>query len=269
MAQINNQKLSLNNSINEIIKTLTSLLDENIHSIWLYGSVVFNDFQSGWSDIDLITFTNKPITEIQTKHLLTLRQTLSEQYPDNPYYRCFEGAIVNVQEYISNSFTKVVYWGTSGQHILDRYEIDVFSRYKLALYGKSICGNTDRSIFTVPSREELVAAVRQHYQTIRKYAIQTIESIYSCGWLLDIARCIYTLRYNDIISKTHAGEWALNEHIFPVDDALRKALEIRRQPLEYKERDDINAWLSGLGETVQRYADVLERELNNTDSNEK
>ena len=87
------------------------------------------------------------------------------------------------------------------------------------------------------------------------------KSLYSCGWLLDISRCIYTLRYGGVIAKTQAGIWALEEHVFPEEEALRKTIEIRRQPLVFKGRETVQQWLKGLGPVVQRYADVLEQEL--------
>jgi len=107
----------------------------------------------------------------------------------------------------------------------------------------------------------LIDAIRVHYETIRKYAQQTDERLYSCGWLLDICRCIYTLRNNDVISKTQAGIWALQEHIFPDEDPLKKTIEIRKEPMAYKNREDIRQWLKGLGPVVQQYADALELEL--------
>ena len=104
-------------------------------------------------------------------------------------------------------------------------------------------------------------AVRNHYETIRRFAVQTGANLYACGWLLDIARCIYTLRTGDVISKTAAGIWAVKEHIFHDDEALRRAIEIRENPLLYKEEPETKEWLAGLGSTVQDYADVLEGEL--------
>lgn len=91
--------------------------------------------------------------------------------------------------------------------------------------------------------------------------MQTNETLYSCGWLLDISRCIYTLRYSDVIAKTQAGIWALSEHIFEDEEPLRKALVIRQNPMAYRDRDDVKQWLKELGPAVQQYADVLEREL--------
>ena len=114
----------------------------------------------------------------------------------------------------------------------------------------------------MPSAAELRSAVKQHYESIRQYAVQTDEKLYSCGWLLDIARCIYTLRYNSVIAKTKAGSWALKEHLFADEEPLKRTLEIRQNPAAYKDRENIKQWLKNLGPVVQQYADVLERELN-------
>ncbi len=64
-----------------------------------------------------------------------------------------------------------------------------------------------------------------------------------------------------MISKTQAGIWALQEHIFPNEEPLKKTVEIRKEPMAYKDRKDIQQWLKGLGPVVQQYADVLESEL--------
>ena len=253
------------NLLRESIRIMTQEIQTapgcSLHSFWLYGSVVLNDFRPGWSDIDFIAFTNDPIGPEQANQLLLLRQTLSERYTDNPYFRCFEGVIVNRKEYQSGQYDRLVYWGTSGQRITNRCCIDPFSMLELSKYSVLICGEEDRDLFKMPKKEELVAAVRRHYEGIRRCAVRTDDSLYSCGWLLDIARCIYTLRTGDVIGKTQAGEWALSEHLFFNEEPLKRTLAIRRDPLLFRDDPETKVWLKTLGPTVQQYADVLEREL--------
>ena len=257
---------SLERSIEQMARRIGGILQEDLHSVWLYGSVVLDDFRPGWSDIDLLVLSNSPLTEQQTQQLVGLRQAVTEEEPDNPYGRSFEGIIADRAEYFAGSFTRLVYWGTSGQRITDHYQQDVFSAFELAKYGRSVSGEHDRGIFPLPSSAELREAVRQHYVSIRRYAVQTDESLYSCGWLLDIARCIYTLRHGDVIAKTRAGFWALSEHLFAEEEPLRQTLEIRQNPLACRDREDVKQWLKRLGPVVQRYADVLERELDQSSS---
>ena len=248
-------------SINRVTEEIAAIMDGKVHSAWLYGSVVLDDFRLGWSDIDLLVLTESPITEDQARALLTLRQALAGKEPGNPYYRSFEGIIANVNEYRAGAFERLVYWGTSGQRVTDHYQMDVSARYELAKCGEAVYGQADKRLFPMPGSNELDAAVRDHYASIRTYAVETNESLYSCGWLLDIARCIYTLRYHDVIAKTKAGLWALEEHLFADEAPLRKTLLIRQAPLQYKDREDVKQWLKNLGPTVQQYADVLEHEI--------
>ena len=250
----------MKNAIDAMVNEIVRIMDGDVYGIWLYGSVVMDDFRPGWSDIDFVALTRGEISETRAEQLLTLRQQMLEKEPGNPYYRFFEGVIANLDEYREGKFRRLVYWGTSGQRVTDRYEPDTFSAFELAKYGKPVYGGKPW-ILPAPGREELIRAVREHYESIRKYAVQTNDSLYSCGWLLDIARCIYTLRYNDVIAKTQAGTWALEEHLFTDEDDLKRTVEIRGNPLGFKGSEETNRWLKGLGPTVQRCADVLEREL--------
>ena len=253
----------MDRSIGKMTEKIAGILQGGVHSVWLYGSIVMDDFRPGWSDIDLLVLTDRRITEDQAQALVTLRQEMTDAEPGNPYYRAFEGIIAEKDEYLAGTYTRLVYWGTTGQRITDRYQQDAFSAYELAKSGRSVYGAGDRSLFVPPSRQELTEAVRRHYETIRRYAAQTDERLYSCGWLLDIARCVHTLRYHDVISKTQAGLWALSEHLFEDEEPMKRTLEIRQDPMAFKDRDDVKEWLKGLGPVVQRYADVLEKELLN------
>ena len=250
----------MKNAIDAMVNEIIRIMDGDVYGIWLYGSVVMDDFRPGWSDIDFVALTRGEISETRAEQLLTLRQQMLEKEPGNPYYRSFEGVIANLDEYREGKFRRLVYWGTSGQRVTDRYEPDTFSAFELAKYGKPVYGGKPW-ILPAPGREELIRAVRAHYESIRKYAAQTNESLYSCGWLLDIARCIYTLRTGDVVSKTLAGIRALEEHLFPDEAPLRKTVEIRQDPQAFRDRDDVKQWLKGLGPVVQQYADVLEAEL--------
>lgn len=253
---------TLEKSINLMVKSITELLTDNAPSIYLYGSYVLNDFRPGWSDIDILVLTNHSIEPMQAEKLLTLRQTLLSLYPSNPYYRSFEGGMLSLQAFQTKIPDCVVYWGTSGQRITDTYYFDSFCMAELKEKGTLLYGKDVRETLNMPSYSELKNDIFLYYQTIRKYAQTTDRSLYSYGWLLDISRCLYTLQTGKIISKTVAAEWALQEHLCPDASALRKALEIRKKPMDYIKDSSIFDYAETLGESIQRYADVLEFQLN-------
>lgn len=162
---------------------------------------------------------------------------------------------------MNNKFCKAVYWGTSGEHITDCLVYDSFSKKEILDSGLLVCGKELRTQMRMPSYKDLYDGVVSHYGTIRKYAVNVPRHMTSYGWMLDIARCIYTLRTGEIISKTVAADRALENGVCPVPDALRRALLLRRNPLEYKDDNELMDYTTILGEDIQRFADVLESEI--------
>ena len=169
--------------------------------------------------------------------------------------------MMSYDAFISGKADRVVYWGTDSEKITAHYTLDSFGSTELIESSVLLYGNDIRNQLKAPEFNELYADVKHHYETIRKYAQKTGRTIYSFGWMLDIARCIYTLRTGKIIAKTAAGQWALENNLCPDPDALRIALEVRRNPLEHKGDKQIFDYAETLAEPIQRFADVLEKEL--------
>ena len=201
------------------------------------------------------------MTEEQAKMLVRLRQAMLADEPGNPYYRSFEGGMLTLDAFFLKKTDRVVYWGTSGERITDSYAFDSFGMAELTESSVLLYGRDIRKELKYPAFHELYADVKHHYETIRKYAQSTGRSFYSFGWMLDIARCIYTLRTGKLIAKTNAAEWAIENNICPDPDALRYALKTRRSPLEYKDNKETFDYAETLAEPIQRFANVLEKEL--------
>lgn len=247
-------------AINKMTYEINSILSDCERSIYLYGSSVLDDFRLGWSDIDILVLTNKQISEEQAQKLVKLRQTMLEKEPGNPYYRSFEGAMLMLDALISKSSHRVVYWGTSGERITNTYMFDSFGMAELMESGILLYGCDIRSRLNAPNFTDLYADIKHHYETIRKYVQKTEHSLYSFGWMLDIARCLYTLRTGKIIAKTAAADWALENNLCPAPDVLKTALQVRKAPLEYKNQQVLE-YVESLADPIQRFADVLEDEL--------
>lgn len=248
-------------SVETMKQRIVGILDPCASSIYIYGSLALDDFKLGWSDIDLLVLTERRMTGEQAQQLVRLRQAMLQEDPGNLYYRSFEGGMLTFDAFVSGKRDRVVYWGTSGERITDKYDFDAFCMSELTDSGLLIYGSDIRNRLSRPTFEALKSNVQRHYETIRKYGQKTGRELYSFGWLLDISRCIYTLQTGKIISKTAAGEWALKECLCPCADALAKAVEVRNEPLKYKKDKTVFDYAEALGDCIQSYADVLEREL--------
>ena len=197
--------MTLTEAIQIMTDEIISILADNKPTIYLYGSVVLEDFKLGWSDIDFIVLSEDELTKQQADTLVELRQAMLARYPGNPYFRLFEGGMLSTDAFLNGKTERMVYWGTSGQRIIDTYTLDSFAIAALLDSGDLIHGNDMRDKLSYPTHEQFKADIRRHLTTIREYGKD------GWGWLLDIARGLYTIQTGKIIAKTLAGEWALEK----------------------------------------------------------
>lgn len=253
------------NRLWDAIQTMTQRIGDILEpcrpSVYLYGSVTLGDFRPGWSDIDILVLTRGTISQELAHGLVNLRQTMQAEEPDNPYCRCFEGGMLTLTGFLTGQPDTVVYWGTSGQRIATRYAFDSFCMSQLLDSGVLLRGPELRDRLAHPGYNHLRADVQRHYETIRRFVRKTDRDFYAYGWLLDISRCLYTLRTGKILSKTGAGEWALEEKLCPCTEALARALEVRKEPARYEQDSAVFDYAETLADAIQAYGDVLEREL--------
>lgn len=248
-------------SIDIMTNRIVTILANNNPTILLYGSVTLDDFRLGWSDIDILCLTEKPIDEAQANKLVSLRQVLMDEYQGNPYFRLFEGGFISEKAFFNKENDIVVYWGTGGQKIIEQYRIDPFSAIEIVEHGMVLYGKDLRSKIPYPTEKEIHDAVENHYNTIRKYAQTANKRVTSAGWFLDIARCLYTLKTGKVIAKTAAAEWALSERLVPNIHVMQRVIKIRKNPELYISDMETLEWIGTLGPFVQEFAGVLEREL--------
>ncbi len=242
--------MTLHEAIKAMADEIASVLSNNKPSIYLYGSVVLDDFKLGWSDIDILVLTEFAITKEQANKLVNLRQNMLEKYPGNPYFRLFEGGMLSLDALLNNTKERTVYWGTSGQRITDSYKVDSFGMAELLDSGVLLHGDDIRGKISYPSYAQMRDDIAWYVQGARKYGTVV-------GWLLDIARGIYTLRTGKVIAKTAAGEWALENNLCPDADAMQKAVQCRKEPHLMQEKSIDNS-------IIQRFADVIDAEFVNT-----
>lgn len=251
----------MNESIAILVDRVKHILADLDCTIYLYGSACVDDFKLGWSDIDILILTTKQLSDEVAHKLVPLRQFLSQEYPENSFFSYFEGAILNMHEFLSGNQKRVVYWGTSGQRITDKYQLDVFSIIQLKDAGILLSGRDIRSEIPNPTFDAIIAAIQYHCTTIKKYAGTTSNTLYSAGWMLDIARCLYTLKHGKVISKTQAGYWAIAENIVPDEKIMKQVLRIREAPSQYKNEQEVKDWLAQLEPAIQEFNTILERQL--------
>lgn len=144
-------------AIQKMVSRISGILQDCHPSIYLYGSLILNDFRLGWSDIDILVLTEKQMSMEQSQMLVGLRQEMLEEEPDNPYYRSFEGGMLTLDAFLSEKEDLVVYWGTSGEQIINTYVLDSFGRAELVESSALLYGRDIRGLLKAPDWKELYA----------------------------------------------------------------------------------------------------------------
>lgn len=251
----------MEHSLEMMLSRMEDILEDNAFTAYLYGSVTMEDFRWGWSDIDLLCLTEREFSASQARRLAGLRQELQAAEPDNRYFRLFEGGVLPFGCYETGGEADAAYWGTSGQRVARRFEVSVFTRLVILDMGRLVHGRERRGEMRRPGYPELREGVAAHYAVIRRQALSPAANLHTAGWMLDIARCLYSLRTGGIISKTAAGKWAMEQRLFPDRRVMERILQIRREPLRYREDPAALEWLAGLEGEIRLFTDRLGQEL--------
>lgn len=239
-------------AINTMVVSIYRILADNSPSIYLYGSVTAEDYRPGWSDVDLLVLTADRISPSQAERLLYLRQELCVLDPATPHYRLFEGGMLDLGSFLTGEETRVVYWGTTGERIKSTHAFSALDRASLLQHGQLLLGKDVRRHIEMPDFREILEATGNHLMSIEAHGAGS-RSIYAYGWLLDTARCMYTLVNGRLTTKTEAAQWALDERLCPCPAELSMALTVRRQP-ELIRDESVLAYAETLTDAIQSYA---------------
>ncbi len=252
-------------ALTAFLSAVDAAIGTQIRAVYLHGSAAVGDFRPGWSDLDLLILTDAPLSGETANALVSLRQSLAETDAENPFYRAIEGAILPLSAFINDTTAEnIVYYGTSGQRITDRFSFNALSRAEWFAHGILLCGEELRGdVSLLPPYENLVDAVEQHLDTVYKYGTTPTASLYSYGWICDIARGLYTLETGKILSKTEALRTALKNPRIPVSlhGVLKETVAVRENAAHAKNDPAVLSRAAERGEEIRLLADALAEKL--------
>lgn len=204
------------------IETLLNYLQSNLQvtlknklvGIYLYGSLIWGDFDYNSSDIDLLVVTETDITEREFSKLNDLHLDLIEKFEN--WNDRIEIAYVSIEtlKTFKTQMGRIAIISPGEPFNIKDGGIDWLINYYL-IRDKSVTllGQSPRSIIGDISKNEFLFAVKNQAREWYDWVTHTKESRpYQAYAVLTICRAFYVMNNGEQVSKKQAANWAQKKY---------------------------------------------------------
>lgn len=200
----------VNDLLNELLSKTQKILGDKLVGFYLYGSLVWGDFDYGISDIDLLAALK---TDIDDKELIDLKKmhvdfaNKYKEWDNRIETQYFSTAGLKTFKSKANKMANI----SPGEplHIIEAGKQWLTNWYFVQDYGVSLFGPDPKTIIDHISKEEFIQAVKDHALEWREYIKNAEHSRkYQAYAILTLCRALYTLNTGEQASKHKAATWA-------------------------------------------------------------
>jgi predicted nucleotidyltransferase len=203
--------------VDELLGALLSgvrdVLGEKLVGLYLYGSLVWGDFDHELSDIDLLAATTTDIDDEEFDALKRMHDALAARYPSwddriEVQYLSLEG----LKTFRTESTKMAVISPGEPFHMVEANRDWLMNWYFVQDYGKTLFGPPPGTIIDPIGKEEFIRSIVEHAKAWPTWVDQTRHSRPYQGYaVLTMCRTLYTFRNGVQVSKKQAAAWAETE----------------------------------------------------------
>lgn len=225
--------LDIKKFLDLLLIEIQKVLGSKLKGLYLYGSLVWGDFDYGVSDIDLAAVTSNDLADADFSALKAMHDEFARTHPkwDNG---------IEVQ-YVSMSALKTFRTQYSKMavispgepfHVIDAGIDWLTNWYFVQDYGLILFGPPPAQFILQVTKEEFIQAVYDHALFWKEHVKQTRNSRpYQSYAVLTLCRVLYTVTLGEQVSKRRAGEWAEGQ-LLEWADFIREAFYVRSHTAE-------------------------------------
>lgn len=221
--------------INEVLAYLLaaqqSLLGDKLVGLYLYGSLVWGEFDHDMSDLDMLAALTDDLSESEATAIKQMHTALELQFPqwrDRIEVQYF--AVEGLQNFRTKSYAMGNISPGEPFHLIEAGQEWLLNWYFVQAYGLNLFGPPPQTLYSPIPKEEFIAGVREHVEMWRTYITHTEASPPFQGYaILTLCRAYYTLTHGEQVSKQKAALWAIER--FPEHaNLIKNALSWRKDP---------------------------------------
>lgn len=209
---------------------LRSILRQRLVGVYLYGSLISGDFDSGISDIDLVVVMTEELDPARFEALHQLHQQVVERYPD--WENRLELAYISsaaLRSFRHHSSTIGIISPGEPFHLLRAGDDWLISWYALRKDGLALVGPPIQTLIDDIPAPDYLRAVGEHIRNYRDSVKKRHNKSALSYIVLTVARGIYTLSHRRATSKIKAAHWAKRRYPHWAE-LLESALRWRANP---------------------------------------
>lgn len=207
----------LEQDVNELLKTLVSMansiLDTDLIGIYVYGSLVWGDFNHEHSDVDVMMAIRKEISSEQFQNLEEMHTALIVQFP--AWHDRIEIAYVSIDllKHFKHSTGKIAVISPGEPFNIKEAGKDWLINYYLIQNNSiTLYGPKPQDIIEPISDIEFLHNVKAQAIEWKEWVVHTKDSIgFQYYAVLTICRAFYVLNIGKQPSKKVAGKWMLEK----------------------------------------------------------
>ncbi len=214
----------INSFFSTLLLQLKAILGDRLIGVYLFGSLVWGDFEYGSSDIDLLVVTSSNITHNEFDKLDEMQKELAKTY-SHAKEGMIEIAYMSedaLQTFKTKRSQIAIISPGEPFHIKDAGKEWLMNWYSVQEKGLTLFGPPPKTLIAPITKEEFIQAVRDYANTWRN-RINELRGRPAYE-ILTICRAYYTYKNGEQTSKKRAGDWTAKE--FPqwstlIENALK------------------------------------------------
>ncbi|MGH2549468.1 MAG: aminoglycoside adenylyltransferase domain-containing protein [Thermomicrobiales bacterium] len=227
----------VNEILAEIQRGISSVLDDTLIGLYLYGSLTYDGYTAGVSDLDLLAALNDDLDRAAIPSLTRMHAEIVARHPEwsdriEVIYLSRQG----LQTYKTQRSPIAVISPGEPLHFREEQAGDdwLMNWYLVLEHGQVIYGPPAEEIIVPASTDEFVKSVREHARDSVLWIDNLKTSKARSYAVLTMCRTLYTDRNREHVSKQVAANWVANQ-LPEFRDLIDDALTLRVTPHEAAE----------------------------------
>jgi len=207
-------------------------LGGKLRTACVHGSLVLDDFCSGWSDVDVCVVVNDPVSEMEAQALGAIHDEMGEHFIRAHAAGWRSGQAIEAcyipEPLVRDASCQMPCYvaGDCAGRLSIGHPLPPFDREVLAGFGRRLLGPP--VAFARPTREALAGQTDRMLAQIRGQVSGSPSAIWLCGIQHWLARSLVFWRDGDLLSKS-AALWREIQQGSPYAGAFELALRIREE----------------------------------------